>query len=106
MSTRGFGVPFEESNKKDDLPFGSGGERIPLFWWRAGSRGEGSAVEGNWPGEVNAVGLDNVSHEGGHGHASVLDFGLTQEGNGGVVGVAPDGGAGELQWVVELDNII
>jgi hypothetical protein len=72
----GLGIPFEETNEENDLPLGGGGESIPLFWWRAGRGGEGRAVEGNWPGEMNSVRLDNVAHEGGHGHTSVLDFGL------------------------------
>lgn len=51
---------------------------------------------------MDSVGLDNVSDEGCHGNASVFDFGVTEEGDGVIVGVSPDGCGGELERIVEL----
>eukprot|EP01083_Nonionella_stella_P219957 787424_1 len=99
-----FAEPLEESDEEDDLPLGGGGEGVPLFRRRSGGAGEGGAVEGDGPGEADAVGLDDVSYEGGHGDAAVLDFGVTEEGDGVVVGVSPDGGGGELEGIVELQH--
>mmetsp|Transcript_374 Transcript_374/g.786 ORF Transcript_374/g.786 Transcript_374/m.786 type:complete len:257 (+) Transcript_374:270-1040(+) len=104
MGASGLGVPFEETDEKDDLPLSGGGEGIPLFWWGSGGGGEGSSVEGNWPGEVDSVRLDDVTYERGHGDTSVFDFRLTEECNGLIVGVSPDGGGGELKRIVELQH--
>lgn len=92
MSSGSLGEPFKESNEKDDLPLGCIGKSIPLFRGRSGGVGEGRSVEGSGPGEVDSVGLDNVSYKGGHGDASVLDFRVAEECDGFVVGASPDGG--------------
>jgi hypothetical protein len=38
-------------------------------------------------GEVDAVGLDDVTDKGSHGDTAVLDLGLTEPGDGGVLGL-------------------
>lgn len=102
MGTSSLREPLQESNEKNDLPLGSITKCIPLFWWRSGSVGVGISgeIDGEWP--VDSVGLDNVSDEGGHGNASVFDFGVTKEGDGVIVGVSPDGCGGEFERIVKL----
>mmetsp|Transcript_24676 Transcript_24676/g.34827 ORF Transcript_24676/g.34827 Transcript_24676/m.34827 type:complete len:259 (-) Transcript_24676:66-842(-) len=96
--------PFQESNEKDDLPLGGIRKSIPLL--RRGSSGEGvrRSISGDREGEVNSVGLDDVSDEGSHGNTAVLDLSMTQEGDGGFVGLTPDGGGGQFQRIVILQN--
>ena len=68
----------------------SGGERVPLVG-RAARRGDvGEAdrrqvvaeVALDVPREADAVGLDAVADEGGHGDTAVLDLGVAEETNG------------------------
>jgi hypothetical protein len=102
VSSGGLGEPLEESNKENDLPLGGIRKSIPLFWCGTSIGWEWSAIESHWPWEVDSVGLDNVSNEGSHSHTSVLDFGVTQESDGLVVGVAPDANGGKLKRIVVL----
>ena len=49
--------------------------------------------------------MDNVPDEGCHGYAAVFDFRMTEESDGVIVGVSPDGCGGELKRIVELKCI-
>jgi hypothetical protein len=51
---------------------------------------------------VDSVRLDDVPDEGCHCNASVLNFRMTKEGDGFIVGVSPDGCCGKLEGIVEL----
>jgi hypothetical protein len=77
-------------------------ESIPLFRRGTGIRGKGHAGQGHGPGEMNAVGLDNVSDKGSHRNTSVLDLGMTQKGNRGIVGLIVNGRCCQLQGIVVL----
>jgi len=101
VGTSGLREPLEEANKEDDLPLGSVGEGIPLLRGAAGGSGD-TATDGG-PGEGDAVGLDDVANEGGHGNTAVLDLGVAEEANGGLIALSPDGGAGEVEGVVVLE---
>jgi hypothetical protein len=102
MGTSRLREPFQEPNEKDDLPLGSIRKSIPLFWW--GSSRVGVWVSGKVDGEgpVDSVRLDNVPDEGCHCNASVFDLTVTEECDGVIVGVSPDGCGGEFERIVEL----
>ena len=96
-----FREKFQESNEKDDLPFGGFGHGIPLFRrGKAITDCDSSSNTGPW--EADSVGLNTVSDEGGHSDTSVLDLRVTQETNGGFVGVSPHGSGGQLKRIVVL----
>ncbi len=103
VSSSSLREPFQESNEENDLPLGGVTESIPLLRWRASIRWERSAIGRDWPWEVDAIGLDNVTNKGSHGHATVLDLGVTQESNGLFIGVTPDGDGGKLKRIVVLE---
>lgn len=80
---------FEESNKGKDLKLGNIRNGIPSLRGR-GDRGEGSSIELHGPGPGDTVSVNNVSNKCKHGNTSVLDFGFSQETNGGLLGRAPE----------------
>ena len=92
----------QESNEKDDLPLGDIGEGIPLLRRRSGIRGEWSAIGGKGPRPVDSVGLDDVTNESRHSNTTVLDLGLTQETNAGLIALTPDVDVSQLKRVVVL----
>lgn len=102
VSADGLREPFEEADEEEDLPLGGVAERVPLFGGGSGRGGEGGAVERDRPGEGVSVRLDDVPDEGGHCDATVLDFGVTEEGDGLVLAVSVDGRGGKLKGIVEL----
>mmetsp|Transcript_13970 Transcript_13970/g.39761 ORF Transcript_13970/g.39761 Transcript_13970/m.39761 type:complete len:302 (-) Transcript_13970:268-1173(-) len=104
VSSVGLGELLQEPDEEDDLPLGSIREGIPLLWRRTGVEREWRSLGGHWPRPVDAVGLHDVPDEGRHGNASVLDLGLSQESDGGLVAFSPDGGGGELQRIVVLQH--
>ena len=86
MGTGTLTEPLQESDKQYNLPLGGGGEGVPLFRWGSGELGDvASGILGG--GEVDAVGLDDVTDKGSHGDTAVLDLGLTEPGDGGVLGL-------------------
>ena len=95
----GFRKVFQESNEKDDLPFGTIGKSIPLL-----RRGTGvsnlSGVSG--PGEVDSVGLGNVSNKSGHSNTPVLDLCMAQEANSCLVTLSPNVGGSQLKRIIVL----
>lgn len=48
--------------------------------------------------------MDDVSNEGKHGDAAVLDLGLAEEADGGLVARAPEVGIGKAKGIVEADG--
>mmetsp|Transcript_15390 Transcript_15390/g.32560 ORF Transcript_15390/g.32560 Transcript_15390/m.32560 type:complete len:279 (+) Transcript_15390:226-1062(+) len=85
-----------------DLPLGSQGNSVPLRLWNEIRGRVGSSRKGLGPRE-DEVRLNNVSHEGEHGNSPVLDFGLTQPSDGGLVALAPEVLFGEVERIVVLD---
>ena len=102
VRSSGLGEPLKEANSEDNLPLGRVRQGIPLLGRGSGIGGERSAVSGNGPGEMNTVGLNDVSDEGGHGNTSVLDFSMAEPANCRFLGVSEDGSSGEFERVVEL----
>ena len=90
--------PLQETYEEDDLPLGGVGEGVPLLGGGAGELGD-VACHVLGAGEVDSVGLDAVTDEGGHGDAGVLYLGVAEEADGGVLGLAPEGGVGQLERV-------
>ena len=90
VSACGLREPLKETNKENDLPFGGIGEGIPLLGRAAGGSSD-TATDGR-PGEGDAIGLDDITYEGCHGDAAVLDLGVTEEADGRLVALSPDGG--------------
>ena len=90
----GLAADLQEANDAEDLHLGGGGEGIPLVGRAARRRdvAEGRAREGLRPRPVDAVRLHDEANEGSHGDAAVLDLGLAQEANGGLLadGELPD----------------
>mmetsp|Transcript_25134 Transcript_25134/g.54293 ORF Transcript_25134/g.54293 Transcript_25134/m.54293 type:complete len:302 (-) Transcript_25134:53-958(-) len=101
----------EEADEAEDLELGRGGERVPLVSWATRGRdgrvrddrriGEGAS---DWalqiPREVDAVGLDAVANEGGHGDATVLDLRVAEPANG----LRPRVSIDDVQRVPEADH--
>jgi hypothetical protein len=106
VSAIGLREVLQETNEKDDLPLGSIRKSIPLLRWRASIRRESTSIESHRPGEVDSVGLDNVSNKSSHGNATMFDLSLTQESNCSVVAVSPDRSIGQLKRVVVLHDKI
>ena len=93
----------KEANEAKDLPLGLVRDGVPKSRGVGLGRERGS-VHLHGPRELDSVGVDNVSDEGGHGDTAVLDLGMTEETDGGLVGGSPELGLGEVQGIVELDN--
>ena len=97
---------------RPELKEGDQGENLPLGIIRDGipkGRGVGLARERgsvhlHGPGELDAIGVDNVSDEGEHGNTAVLDLGVSQEADGGLVGGAPELSLGKVERIIEADN--
>ena len=98
-----FAVKFKEANEENDLNAGGEGEGIPLLGGRKVGGGEGSAVHGHGPGEVD-VGLHAVADEGGHGDTAVLDLGLSEPANGELVTLSPESRVGDTKGVEEAND--
>ena len=103
LSTAALVPKLEEAKDKDDLPLGLLGEGIPLRLGAEVGAGELVSGKGVGPGE-DEVGLDNVSDESSHGDTGVLDLGLTEEANSGLVTLSPEIALGEVEGVPELDD--
>ena len=103
LSSNSFTHEFEETNEPEDLELGNVGDGIPSLG-RGEAGGEGIALEGHGPGPGDAVGVDDVSNEGKHGNAAVLDLGLAEEADGGLVARAPEVGIGKAKGIVEADG--
>ena len=63
---RKLGPELKEGDQGEDLPLGSVADGIPKSRG-VGLSGEGSAVHLHGPGELDAVGVDDVADEGEHG---------------------------------------
>jgi len=75
------------TDEEEDLHLRGSRERIPLRRRGAGRRDLGVryAVAVQRPRPVDAVGLDAEADEGGHRDAAVLDLGLAEEANRGLL---------------------
>ena len=97
------GPELEEANEGKDLPLGIVRDGVPESRG-VGLAGEGSAVHLHGPGELDAVGVDDVSDEGEHGNTAVLDLGMSEEANGGLIGGAPELSLSEVEGIVEAND--
>ena len=97
------GPELKEANEGKDLPLGIIRDGIPKGR-RVGLAGERGSVHLHGPGELDAIGVDNVSDEGEHGNTAVLDLGVSQEADGGLVGGAPELSLGKVERIIEADN--
>ena len=95
----------EEGDDDKDLPLGSLGDGVPLRLGAEVGGGEGVTGGGHGPGPVD-VALHAVADEGKHGNAAVLDLGVAEEANGGLVRVAPELAAGEGWEGGELGGVL
>lgn len=93
----------KECNQAEDLPLGIVRDCVPKGR-RVGFGGEGISVQFHRPWELNSVSMDNVSDESKHGNATMLDFSVTKETNGGLVGGSPKGGLSEVQRIIKANN--
>ena len=98
-----FTYELKETNEPEDLELGNIGDGIPSLGGGEAGR-EGIAVEGHGPGPGDAVGVDDVANKSKHGDAAVLDFGLAEKSNGGLVARAPEVAIGKAKRVVETDG--
>ena len=103
VGSRELGPELKESNESKDLPLGIVRDGIPKSRG-VGLAGEGSAIHLHGPGELDAVGVDDVADEGEHGNTAVLDLGMSEEANGGLVGGAPELSLGEVEGIVEAND--
>mmetsp|Transcript_7253 Transcript_7253/g.15075 ORF Transcript_7253/g.15075 Transcript_7253/m.15075 type:complete len:269 (+) Transcript_7253:210-1016(+) len=93
----------KERNDHEDLPLRRLRDRVPLLR-RAEVRREGIAGLGHGPRPVDAICLRAVANESKHGDAAVLDLGVAEEGDGGLVRVTPELLLSEVERVEELDR--
>jgi hypothetical protein len=97
---------------RPELKEGDGSENLPLCGVAdsipkgrgVGLAGERRAVHLHGPGELDAVGVDDVADEGEHGNTAVLDLGVSQEANGGLIGGTPKLSLGKVERIVEANN--
>ena len=94
---------FEHGDDEEDLPLGANRDGIPLLLRAEVRAGVGGTGHGLGPREDN-VGLDDVSDEGSHGNTAVLDLGLTEEANGGLVTLSPEVSISEAHGVEVVDD--
>jgi hypothetical protein len=97
------GVNFQESNEGKDLVLGFDGKGSPLFRRRKISGRPCGAVHLHGPGP-DEVGLDAVPDEREHGNTSVLDLGMTQETDGGIISFLPEIPSRNSHGIIVLDN--
>jgi len=93
----------EETNEPEDLELGNVRDGIPGLGRGEAGR-EGITLKGHGPGPGDAVGVDDVADESEHGNAAVLDLGLTEETDGGLVTRAPEVGIGKAKGIVEANG--
>ena len=93
----------KEANEGKDLPLGIVRDGIPKRRG-VGLAGEGRAIHLHGPGELDAVGMDDVADEGEHGNTAVLDLGMSEEANGGLIGGAPELSLSEVEGIVEAND--
>mmetsp|Transcript_37641 Transcript_37641/g.85458 ORF Transcript_37641/g.85458 Transcript_37641/m.85458 type:complete len:292 (-) Transcript_37641:31-906(-) len=101
----------EETNHADDLHLCGSGKRIPLVCWPSGSRDvserdcreivaqEATNRPLDIPWEADSIGLHAVADKRKHGDAAVLDLGVTQEANRGIIALRPEVGRPEAERV-------
>jgi len=94
------GPELKESDQSENLPLGIVGNGVPKSRW-VGLRWEGSSVHLHGPWELDSVGMYDVSNEGSHGNTSVLDLSMTEESNGGLIGLSPELSLSEVKRIVE-----
>jgi len=94
---------FKEGDEAEDLPLGIIRYGIPKSRW-VGLRWEWGSIHLHGPWEFDSVSMNNVSYEGKHGNTSVLDLGVTEESNGGLVGGSPEFSLGEVERIIESNN--
>ena len=52
----------------------------------------------------DSIRVDNVSDEGEHGNTAVLDLGVSQEADGGLVSSTPEICLGKVEGIIEANN--
>lgn len=100
VGTVGLREVLQEADEKDDLPLSGVRKSIPLLGWGKGFV-DGTIVRSG-PGEVDSVGLNDVTNEGSHGNTSVLDLSMTQEADACFLALSPDIDGSNLPWIVVL----
>jgi hypothetical protein len=48
--------------------------------------------------------MDDVADEGEHGNTAVLDLGMSEEANSGLIGGAPELSLGEVEGIIEAND--
>ena len=85
---RALAPELKERDDRDNLPLGRERDRVPLGLRGAARERRHVTLEGLRPRELDAVGAREVADERGHGDAAVLDLGVAEPANGGLVGRA------------------
>mmetsp|Transcript_2468 Transcript_2468/g.5536 ORF Transcript_2468/g.5536 Transcript_2468/m.5536 type:complete len:275 (-) Transcript_2468:531-1355(-) len=98
-----FTPKFQEEDEPEDLPLRVIGDFVPKLR-RVVSCWERSSIHHHWPREFDSVGVDNVSNEGKHGNTSVLDFGVSEESDSGIVSLFPEVPGRKTKRIVVLDG--
>ena len=93
----------ERRDNRENLPLGSNRDKIPLRLGAQVSRGVRGSSQSLRPGE-DEVRLNAVSDESKHGNTAVLDFSMTKESNGGLVGGSPEFGFRKVKRIVKSNN--
>ena len=98
-----FRPELKEANEGKDLPLGIIRDGIPKGRG-VGLAGERGSVHLHGPGELDTISVDNVSDEGEHGNTAVLDLGVSQEADGGLVSSTPELSLGKVEGIIEAND--
>mmetsp|Transcript_7250 Transcript_7250/g.15062 ORF Transcript_7250/g.15062 Transcript_7250/m.15062 type:complete len:273 (+) Transcript_7250:210-1028(+) len=109
---RALAPELKERDDRDNLPLGRERDRVPLGLRGAAGERRHVTLEGLRPRELDAVGAREVADERSHGNTAVLDLGVAEPANGGLVGRAkssprlgrPEGLVGEAERVPERNH--
>ena len=101
--SRKLGPELKEGDQGENLPLGGVTDGIPKGRG-VGLAGERGSVHLHGPGELDTISVDNVSDEGEHGNTAVLDLGVSQEADGGLVSSTPELSLGKVERIIEAND--
>ena len=101
--SRKLGPELKEGDQGENLPLGGVTDGIPKGRG-VGLAGERGSVHLHGPGELDTISVDNVSDEGEHGNTAVLDLGVSQEADGGLVSSTPELSLGKVEGIIEAND--
>mmetsp|Transcript_28958 Transcript_28958/g.60978 ORF Transcript_28958/g.60978 Transcript_28958/m.60978 type:complete len:246 (-) Transcript_28958:74-811(-) len=90
----------KEPNESKDLPLGVIRDSIPESGGVSVGIGERGAIKLHGPRKLDSVCVDYVSNKCEHSNTSVLDLGMTEETDSGLISLAPEISFGEVERII------